>query len=98
MVIEDFPELVETARHKTNDICEKSKLILKKLLPHIKQLQKESTHFSPRLMLLMLKQSREQLSRPDFESFQTVKNSRLSDVSKQNPYGKIYRIGYHAKL
>jgi hypothetical protein len=72
MTNKDFPSLVETARLKTVDLCEKSKLILRKLQPNVEQLQRENTQFSPRLMALMLARSGEKLSPEDRASFEAA--------------------------
>src|SRR3954449_7289795 len=60
-----FPELVEQSRRATNDVCEKAKLILRRVLPSVEALQKDNANFSPRLMLLMLSRTGEELSAED---------------------------------
>ena len=50
----DFAEEVERARQLSNAIKDKSKLILQKALPHVEALQRDNSHFSPRLMSLMV--------------------------------------------
>lgn len=65
MAPENFAQLVERTRQATNDVCEKSKLILRRLLPGVEALQKDNAHFSPRLMLLMLSRTGDELSPND---------------------------------
>ena len=72
MASDGFPELVERARQATNGVCEKAKLVLRPLLPGVEALQKENAHFSPRLMLLMLSRTGEQLTPEDRERLQDI--------------------------
>jgi len=65
---EDFTSLVERTRQATNDVCEKAKLILRRLLPNVEALQKDNASFSPRLMILMLSRVGEELSSEDRKS------------------------------
>jgi hypothetical protein len=57
-----FSELVDQARRATWDVCEKARLVLRPLLPGISDLQRDNTHFSPRIMSLMLARTGDQLS------------------------------------
>jgi hypothetical protein len=69
---EDFPELVEQTRQASNDVCEKAKLVLRRLLPDVEVLQKDNASFSPRLMLLMLSRTGDQLSPDNRDQLQAV--------------------------
>jgi hypothetical protein len=68
----EFPELVERTRRTHNDVCEKAKLVLRRLLPHVETLQKDNAHFSPRIMLVMLARVGDQLPPDEREGFRAA--------------------------
>ena len=51
---DDFPALVEQARRLSNAVQDRAKGTLRDALPQVEALQREDSHFSPRLMLVML--------------------------------------------
>ena len=67
-----FPELVERARQAANGVCAKAKLVLRPLLPGVEALKKGNAHFSPRLMLLMLSRTGEELAPDDRKRLQEI--------------------------
>jgi hypothetical protein len=62
MTAEDFAIEVRRAQELSNTLKGEVKLILRKALPHVEALQRDNTHFSPRLMSVMLSKSESGIS------------------------------------
>jgi hypothetical protein len=85
--VEGFSELVCRTGRASHDVCEKVKLFLRPLLPGIEALQKDDTHFSPRLMLLMLARAGEQLSPENRQCLERI----LEEVDALQPQLSAWR-------